>query len=55
MTCNDDPRDVHMSPEEIQTAVQEAHRLGKHVMAHAHSAQGRILDIVFTLEGLFNL
>ena len=41
MTSNDDPRDVHMSPEEIQTAVQEAQRLGKQVMAHAHSAQGK--------------
>jgi hypothetical protein len=44
MTPRDDPKDVHMSPDEIRTAVEEANRLGKPVMAHAHAAQGKLLN-----------
>jgi len=36
----DAPLHVHFSPEELKVAVEEARRFGKHVMAHAHSAEG---------------
>jgi imidazolonepropionase-like amidohydrolase len=32
---------VHFSPEELTTCVKEANRLGRHVAAHAHSADGK--------------
>lgn len=31
---------VHFSSEELQVCVSEANRLGRHVAAHAHSAEG---------------
>ena len=40
MSAADDPRDVHFSPEEMQVVMDEANRLRKPVMAHAHSAEG---------------
>jgi imidazolonepropionase-like amidohydrolase len=40
MSTKDDPTKVHFSNEEMCMAVAEARRLGKHVMAHAHSAEG---------------
>eukprot|EP01116_Phalansterium_solitarium_P001533 TRINITY_DN11345_c0_g1_i1.p1 TRINITY_DN11345_c0_g1~~TRINITY_DN11345_c0_g1_i1.p1 ORF type:complete len:413 (+),score=129.77 TRINITY_DN11345_c0_g1_i1:107-1345(+) len=40
MTEGDNPMSVHFTDKEIRTAVEEATRLGKHVMAHAHSAEG---------------
>eukprot|EP01118_Nematostelium_gracile_P012135 TRINITY_DN4394_c0_g1_i5.p1 TRINITY_DN4394_c0_g1~~TRINITY_DN4394_c0_g1_i5.p1 ORF type:complete len:559 (-),score=119.31 TRINITY_DN4394_c0_g1_i5:45-1721(-) len=43
MSANDDPRNVHMSFEEVKMAVDEANRFGRHVMAHAHSAEGILL------------
>ncbi|ELR24055.1 amidohydrolase [Acanthamoeba castellanii str. Neff] len=36
----DAPMHVHFSPQELHVAVEETRRLGKHVMAHAHSAEG---------------
>jgi imidazolonepropionase-like amidohydrolase len=40
MSAGDNPKDVHLSPEELEVAVAEATRLGVPVMAHAHSAEG---------------
>ncbi len=40
MSTGDSPADVHMSPEEIAAAVEEAARRGVPVMAHAHAAEG---------------
>lgn len=40
MSAGDNPRDVHLSPEELATAVEEADRLGVPVMAHAHATEG---------------
>jgi len=40
MSAADDPRDVHMSPEELEAIVSEARRFKTPVMAHAHSADG---------------
>ena len=40
MSAGDNPRDVHLSPEELQVAMDEANRLSVPVMAHAHSAEG---------------
>lgn len=40
MSAADDPRDVHVSQEEMDVVMAEARRLGKPVMAHAHSAEG---------------
>jgi imidazolonepropionase-like amidohydrolase len=45
MSAGDDPKDVHMSPEELAVAMGEAGRLGVPVMAHAHSAEGVIQAI----------
>jgi imidazolonepropionase-like amidohydrolase len=45
MSAGDDPRDVHMSPEELAVAMDEAGRLGVPVMAHAHSTEGIIQAI----------
>jgi len=40
MSAADDPRDVHMSQEELDVVMAEAKRLHRPVMAHAHSAEG---------------
>lgn len=40
MSAGDSPRDVHLSPEELETAVSEARRQSVPVMAHAHAAEG---------------
>ena len=40
MSAGDSPRDVHLSPEELEAAVSEARRLNVPVMAHAHAAEG---------------
>jgi len=40
MSAGDNPRDVHLSDEELQVAMAEANRLSVPVMAHAHSAEG---------------
>jgi imidazolonepropionase-like amidohydrolase len=40
MSAGDNPRDVHLSDEELEVAMQEAGRLSVPVMAHAHSAEG---------------
>jgi imidazolonepropionase-like amidohydrolase len=40
MTAGDNPMAVHFTEEELGAAVEEARRLGKDVMAHAHSASG---------------
>jgi imidazolonepropionase-like amidohydrolase len=45
MSAGDDPKDVHMSPEELAVAMDEAGRLGVPVMAHAHSTEGIIQAI----------
>jgi imidazolonepropionase-like amidohydrolase len=45
MSAGDDPKDVHMSPEELAVAMEEARRLGVPVMAHAHSTEGIIQAI----------
>jgi imidazolonepropionase-like amidohydrolase len=45
MSAGDDPKDVHMSPEELAVAMDEAGRLGVPVMAHAHSTEGINLAI----------
>jgi imidazolonepropionase-like amidohydrolase len=39
MSAGDNPKQVHFSPEELRTAVEEAARFGVPVMAHAHSAE----------------
>jgi len=39
MSSGDNPRQVHFSPEELRTAVEEATRFGVPVMAHAHSSE----------------
>ncbi len=40
MSAGDNPRDVHLSPQELTTAMEEANRLSVPVMAHAHAAEG---------------
>ena len=40
MSAGDNPKDVHLSPEELRAAIAEASRLGVPVMAHAHAAEG---------------
>ena len=40
MSTGDSPGDVHMSPEELRVAVEEASRRRVPVMAHAHAAEG---------------
>jgi imidazolonepropionase-like amidohydrolase len=45
MSAGDDPKDVHLSPEELAVAMDEARRLGVPVMAHAHSTEGIIQAI----------
>ena len=40
MTAGDNPKDVHFSDEELRACVEEATRLGRPVMAHAHAAEG---------------
>jgi len=40
MSAGDSPRDVHLSDEELQVAMEEANRLSVPVMSHAHSAEG---------------
>jgi imidazolonepropionase-like amidohydrolase len=40
MSAKDDPQHVHFSTEELQVAVNEAKRLGRHVCAHAHATEG---------------
>ena len=40
MSTGDDPADVHMSPDELRVAVEEAGRRGVPVMAHAHGTEG---------------
>ena len=40
MTSSDNPMAVHFTDKELRVAVEEANRLGRHVMAHAHSAEG---------------
>jgi imidazolonepropionase-like amidohydrolase len=45
MSAAEDPKDVHMSPEALAVAMEEAGRLGVPVMAHAHSTVGIIQAI----------
>jgi imidazolonepropionase-like amidohydrolase len=45
MSAGDDPKDVHLSPEELAVAMDEARRLGVPVMAHAHSTEGIVQAI----------
>lgn len=40
MSAGNDPTRAHFSPEELEAMVLEANRLGVHVAAHAHSAEG---------------
>lgn len=40
MSANDNPRNVHFSPEELEAAVSEANRRQVPVMAHAHATDG---------------
>ena len=40
MSAGDNPRDVHLSPDELAAAMEEANRLSVPVMAHAHAAEG---------------
>jgi imidazolonepropionase-like amidohydrolase len=40
MSVGDNPADVYFSPEELRAAVEEAHRRGVPVMAHAHATDG---------------
>jgi len=40
MTAGDNPRDVHFSDDELRVCVEEAARLNRPVMAHAHAAEG---------------
>ncbi|MEM7280772.1 MAG: amidohydrolase family protein [Pseudomonadota bacterium] len=40
MSAGDNPRDVHLSPDELAAAIEEANRLSVPVMAHAHAAEG---------------
>ncbi len=40
MSAGDNPKDVHLSPEELAAAMSEANRLSTPVMAHAHAAEG---------------
>lgn len=40
MSAGDNPKDVHLSDEELAVAMEEANRLSVPVMAHAHSAEG---------------
>jgi imidazolonepropionase-like amidohydrolase len=39
-SAGDDPKHVHMSPEELAAVVEEAGRHGVPVMAHAHATEG---------------
>jgi imidazolonepropionase-like amidohydrolase len=45
MSAGDDPKDVHLSPEELAVAMDEARRLRVPVMAHAHSTEGIVQAI----------
>lgn len=45
MSAADNPRDVHLSREELDVAIEEANRRGVPVMAHAHAAEGIKLAI----------
>jgi imidazolonepropionase-like amidohydrolase len=40
MTAGDNPMDVHFSDDELRVCVEEATRLRRPVMAHAHAAEG---------------
>ena len=40
MSAGDNPKNVHFSPEELTTAVNEANRFGVPVAAHAHATKG---------------
>lgn len=40
MSTGDNPANVHLSPDELRVAVEEATRRGVPVMAHAHAAEG---------------
>lgn len=40
MTVGDNPQDVHMSPEELSSIMDEAGRRHRPVMAHAHATEG---------------
>jgi len=40
MTTGDNPQNVHFSPEELKTVVEEAARRDVPVMAHAHATEG---------------
>jgi imidazolonepropionase-like amidohydrolase len=42
MSAGDNPKNIHISPEELKIAVQESARLGVPVMAHAHATAGII-------------
>jgi imidazolonepropionase-like amidohydrolase len=39
MSTKDDPTKTQLTFDEVRTAVEEATRLGKHVMAHAHATE----------------
>lgn len=45
MSTGDDPRAQAFTNEELRAAVEEAHRLGKKVCAHAHGAGGLIAAV----------
>lgn len=40
MSANDNPKNVHFSPEELEVAVAEANRRNVPIMAHAHATEG---------------
>ncbi len=40
MTVGDNPQNVHLSPEELKVAIEEANRRDVFVMAHAHATEG---------------
>lgn len=40
MSANDNPKNVHFSPEELEAAVAEANRRNVPIMAHAHATEG---------------
>jgi imidazolonepropionase-like amidohydrolase len=40
LSIGDDPRRSAFTPEEMQTMVSEAHRLGRKIAAHAHGGEG---------------
>lgn len=52
MTAFDDPNDMHMSPEELKVAIEEATRLNRPVMAHAHGAEGTPVTAEECVENL---